>query len=225
MSHEHSANCNHDHGNHQHGPPPPPPQLPPPTEEQMALSDANFHAVPLAIDPATHMLQSPTHDMNVINALIRSLKGLPEQIPIPPPPNVFPPQRSLAINKAREDGNAAFTSGKLAEAIRMYTLAIDVAASRPLWESNNVARDELAPCLANRSAVLAAAGDWVGALCDAEACVKLKRPWPKAHFRKGKALQGLGRLVEAREAYELGLQFDPKSVDLREAYKEVLSAK
>lgn len=183
-----------------------------PTEEQMALSDANFHAVPLAIDPATQLLASPSHDVNVLNALIRSLKALPPQIPIPPPPNVVPPQRSMAINKAKEDGNIAFRKQQYAEAVRLFTLAIDVAASRPLWENNQMARDELALCLANRSAALAAVQEWVGALCDAEACVKLKRPWPKAHYRKGKALEGLGRHGEAREAYELGLQFDPRSV-------------
>lgn len=183
-----------------------------PTEEQMALSDASFKAVPLAMDPETHALASPTHDLTVLNALIRSLKGLPPQIPIPPPPNVVPPQRSMAINKAKEDGNAAFRSKNYVEAIKYFTLAIDVAASRPLWENNQLARDEMALCLANRSAALAAVQDWIGALCDAEACVKLKRPWSKAHFRKGKALQGLGRLDEAREAFDLGLEFDPRSV-------------
>lgn len=185
---------------------------PGPTEEQMALSDSTFRQVPLAMDPNSHLLASPTHDLTVLNALIRSLKGLPPQIPFPPPPNVVPPQRSLAINKAKEDGNAAFRSKNYAEAIRLFTLAIDVAASRPLWENNQMARDELALCLANRSAAFAAVGDWIGALCDAEACVKLKRPWSKAHFRKGQALQGLGREEEAREAFELGLQFDPRSV-------------
>lgn len=203
--HDHSHDHSHDH---QQGPP----SAPMPTEEQMALSDANFHSVPLAIDPNTKTLTSPTHDVNVLNALIRSLSALPPQIPIPPPPNVVPPQRSLAINKAKEDGNAAFKKKNYVDAIRMFTLAIDVAASRPLWENNQMARDELAICLANRSAALAEVGDWVGALCDAEACTKLKKPWPKAHFRKGKALQGLGRLTEAREAFELGLQFDPRSV-------------
>lgn len=178
----------------------------------MALSDATFRQVPLAMDPSTHLLASPTHDLTVLNALIRSLKGLPPQIPFPPPPNVVPPQRSLAITKAKEDGNAAFRSQKYADAIRLFTLAIDVAASRPLWENNQMARDELSLCLANRSAAFAAVGDWIGALCDAEACVKLKRPWSKAHYRKGQALRGLGREEEAREAFELGLQFDPRSV-------------
>ncbi len=184
--------------------------LPPaPTEEQMALSDATFQAVALGIDPNTGMLSSPTHDLTIINALTRSLKALPPQVPFPPPPNMVPPQRSLAITKAKEDGNAAFKKGELAEAIKMYTLAVDVAASRPLWESHQIACNELSAVLANRSAALAEVKDYISALCDAEAVIKLKRPWSKGHYRKGKALAGLGRHREAREAYEVGMQFDP----------------
>jgi translocation protein SEC72 len=182
---------------------------PAPTEEQMALSDANFQSVPLAIDPNSQLLSSPTHDMTIINALIRSLRSLPPQIPFPPPPNIVPPQRSLAVNKAKDDGNAAFKKKDMVEAIKMYTLAVDVAASRPLWEANQIAKDELSMVLANRSAAFAEVEDWIGALCDAEAVIKLKKPWSKGHYRKGKALTGLGRYKDAREAYELGMQFDP----------------
>ncbi|PWN42361.1 TPR-like protein [Ceraceosorus guamensis] len=187
------------------------PAPPEPTAEQLAFADANFQPVALGLDPESNQLSSPTHDLTVLNALIRSLQSLPPQIPIPPPPNVVPPQRSMAIQKAKEDGNAAFKKGDLTEAIRLFTLAIDVAASRPLWENNQVARDELAICFANRSAAFAEAGDWTAALADAEGVVKLKRPWSKAHFRKGKALAGLNRYAEARASYRLGLSFDPDS--------------
>lgn len=188
-----------------------PPAPPTPTAEQLAAADAGFQPVPLGMHPETHQLVSPTTDLTVLNALIRSLKALPPQMPFPPPPNVVPPQRSMAINKAKEEGNSAYRSGNLAEAIKFYTLAVDVAASRPLWETNMVARDELALCLCNRSAAFAAVEDWIGALCDADAVVKLKRPWSKGHFRKGKALVGLKRYEEARESFGLGLQFEPDS--------------
>lgn len=190
-------------------------QAPPePTEEQLAFADAGFRQVPLGFDPTTQQLQTPSaaHDLTVLNALIRSLQALPTTMPVPPPPNAVPPQRSYAIAKAKEDGNEAFKKGDMAEAIRLFTLAIDVGASRPLWENNQVARDELSVCLANRSAAFAEVGDWIGALCDAEAVVKLKKPWSKAHFRKGKALAGLERYNDARESYNLGLSFDPDSV-------------
>ena len=184
---------------------------PAPTPEQLAIADAGFEPVPLAMDPESHILQTPVPglDLTILNALIRSLKALPPNVPFPPPPNVVPPQRSMAINQAKEQGNAAFRKQDWAEAIRMYTLSVDVAASRPLWEANQIARDELTLCLANRSAAFAACGDYIGALCDADAVVKLKKPWSKGHYRKGKALQGLQRFQEARHSFEFGLQFDP----------------
>lgn len=47
------------------------------------------------------------------------------------------------------------------------------------------------------------------ALADAEVVVTLKRPWTKGHFRKARALVGLGRHEEARQALVDGLQFEP----------------
>ena len=204
----------------QHGPPAP-------TAEQIAITDAGFTLVPLALDPESHTLATavPGLDLTVLNALIRSLKGLPPNVAFPPPPNAIPPQRSMAINQAKENGNTAYRNKDWAEAIKMYTLAIDVAASRPLWEANQVARDELSLCLANRSAAFAMCQDWIGALCDAEAVTKLKKPWAKGHYRKGKALVGLERWKEAREAFELGLQFDPENKDLKTALAELPTAK
>lgn len=202
-----------------------PPQQgpPPPTAEQLAITDAGFQAVPLALDPATNTLHTPVPDLDltVLNALIRSIAGLPPNVAFPPPPNAIAPQRSMAINQAKEQGNTAYRNKDWAEAIKMYTLAIDVAASRPLWEANQVARDELSLCLANRSAAFASCEDWIGALCDAEAVTQLKKPWAKGHYRKGKALVGLERFKEAREAFELGLQFDPENKDLKQALSEL----
>ncbi len=72
-------------------------------------------------------------------------------------------------------------------------------------------REELSMVLSNRSAAHAAAGDYLSALVDADAVIQLKRPWSKGHFRKAKALVEFGRLQEAKEAIQLGLQFDPKN--------------
>lgn len=186
------------------------PSGPPPlTDEQIALSDAHFEPVELHYDEKSGTVQSPTHDMGLLNALSRSLAALPPQIAFPPPPNIVPPQRSMAINQAREQGVAAFKKGDYSDAIKFFTLAIDVAASRPLWESAQTARDELSAGLANRSAAFAAVKDWVNSLVDAEAVVQIKKPWLKGHFRKGNALVKLGRYAEARQAYQLGLQYSP----------------
>lgn len=93
----------------------------------------------------------------------------------------------------------------------MYNMAVNVAATRLPWESNNIMREELSTVLSNRSAAYVAAGDYIAALADANAVIQLKRPWSKGHFRKSKALLELGQLQEAKDAIKLGLQFEPKN--------------
>lgn len=93
----------------------------------------------------------------------------------------------------------------------MYTMAANIASTRPPWEAAIISREELSTVLSNRSASFAAMGDYVGALVDADAVIQLKRPWSKGHFRKGKALMGLGRFGEAREAVMLGAEFEPEN--------------
>lgn len=90
-------------------------------------------------------------------------------------------------------------------------MSAQIAASRFPWEAAALVRDELAIVVCNRSAAYFAAGDFIGALADADAVIQLKRPWSKGHFRKAKALLGLGLLEDARESAELGLQFEPDS--------------
>jgi translocation protein SEC72 len=61
-------------------------------------------------------------------------------------------------------------------------------------------------------------------LADAEVVVELKKPWPKGYFRKGKALQAMGRLEEAQEAVKLGLMYDANDNELNLALKDIKKA-
>lgn len=88
-------------------------------------------------------------------------------------------------------------------------MAASIAVQRPPWEIQQIMRDELSQVLSNRSAAQFEQGDLLGALVDADHVIGLKRPWSKGHFRKAKALVGMGRLQEAKVAIELGLAFEP----------------
>ena len=94
----------------------------------------------------------------------------------------------------------------------MYTTAAEITMSRPQWEASNLIKDELAMVLSNRSAAHAITNDWVSALVDADTVVQIKRPWSKGHFRKAKALQGLGKYEDAKQALSLGLSFEPANI-------------
>ncbi|KIO16939.1 hypothetical protein M407DRAFT_49854, partial [Tulasnella calospora MUT 4182] len=127
------------------------------------------------------------------------------------PPNVVHPNRSQAVQKTKEEGNTAYKQKNWLQAINFYNMSANIAASRNPWEPSALVRDEMAIVICNRSAAFAAAEDYVSALVDADVVIQLKRPWSKGHFRKAKALMGLQRYEEARDAVMLGLQFEPDS--------------
>ncbi|KAK4689780.1 translocation protein SEC72, partial [Tremellales sp. Uapishka_1] len=160
-------------------------------------------------------------DFNSLNYMHQFLRTAPSEA-VPPPPNVQPPpQRADQIKTAKEAGNTAFKAQNFPLAIQHYSKSADMALSRPPWELAAISRDETAIALCNRSAAFAFAGAWANALADAEAVIALKRPWTKGHFRKSRALVGLGRLEEARDALVDGLQFEPNDKELNNFLKEI----
>ena len=187
------------------------------------VPDSELTLLPLSLDP-TPLSPTPVKftvgetipsgfasaDLDQVNELARILLTASNpNVVFPPPPQPVVYERSKKIASAKEAGNVAFKKGQWQDAIKLYTMSADIAASRPVFEANVYARDELALALANRSAAYTSAGEYVNALVDAEAVIQLKRPWIKGHFRKGKALVAMSRFEEAREACLLGLQFDP----------------
>ncbi|GFZ49154.1 hypothetical protein JCM24511_06904 [Saitozyma sp. JCM 24511] len=160
-------------------------------------------------------------DYNALNFMHQFLRAAPTDA-IPPPPNVAPPpQRAEQIKAAKEAGNAAFKNQQFGPAIQHYSRSADMALSRPPWEPAAIGKDETAIALCNRSAAFAFAGSWPQALADAEAVVLLKRPWAKGHFRKARALVGLNRFEDARQAIVDGLQFEPNDKELNAFLQEI----
>ncbi|KAH8111004.1 hypothetical protein DFH11DRAFT_1616495 [Phellopilus nigrolimitatus] len=196
-----------------------------------ALIEADYKPVNLKLGPpndahafcAVHGLetcQACGVDFSGMNALAKIFVANPHLV-CPPPPQVVQPQRSQAVTKTKEDGNALFKANKLKEAVSMYNMALSVASGRLLWEPNALMREELSTVLSNRSAAYFAAGDYMSALVDAELVIQIKRPWSKGHFRKSKALVGMGRLEEASDAIKLGLAFEPTNAELQSFLEEI----
>ncbi|GJJ11099.1 hypothetical protein Clacol_005330 [Clathrus columnatus] len=199
-----------------------------PDPDAIAALDARFREVPLKLVVSEEkkgqvLVENISSDDSVnfekLNILAQQIKeACPNNGDVPPP--VPPPQmvqkniRSLAVIKAKEEGNKLYGLGKYQEAINLYTNAAKLTVSRPLWESSALIKEELAMLLSNRSAAYAIIGDWVAALADADAVINYKRPWSKGHFRKAKALQGLGEYEEAKVALALGLAFEPSNAEM-----------
>jgi len=112
---------------------------------------------------------------------------------------------------AKDRGNAAYSAGNIDQAIKEFTVAIELDPTDAVFWSN-------------RSMCYASKNDFPLALQDAQKCIDLRPDWPKAYSRAGLALYKLGRFTEAKEVYEKGLKIAPNDANLKEGLEETNNA-
>ncbi|KAF7124771.1 hypothetical protein RHSIM_Rhsim12G0211500 [Rhododendron simsii] len=112
-------------------------------------------------------------------------------------------------DEAKVKGNASFSAGNYADAIRHYTEAIDLSPDNHVLYSN-------------RSAAYASRNQYTEALFDAKKTIKLKPDWPKAFSRLGAAHLGLQNYSDAVSAYKKGLELDPANQVLQAGLREAV---
>jgi translocation protein SEC72 len=185
-----------------------------------------FTLLPIHLDPTSKAVISTSksralnEELTTLNNLHRSLLKLDS--PIPPPPIPVNPKLSGQITKLRESGNTEFRKGKHADAIRCYSLGLQMALQRPLWEPSGLVRDEVAGLYANRAQAHMAKSSWAEGSIDAEASVDAKKAGnSKAWWRKAKCLMEMGRLDEAKEWVGRGLEMEGNEADLVALLKEI----
>ncbi|KAL3419446.1 tetratricopeptide [Phlyctema vagabunda] len=186
----------------------------------------SFTTLPVRMDPASKAITTTSssralnEELATLNALHRSLLTL--EGPVPPPPMPVNPKRTANITKLRESGNDSFRKAKHADAIKMYTLGLQMALTRPPWEPSGLVRDEVSGLYANRAQAHMALQNWVEGAIDAEASVECKPVGnAKAWWRRGKCLMEMGRWEEAKEWVGRGLEFEGSESDLVGLLKEI----
>ncbi|KAK1770730.1 TPR-like protein [Phialemonium atrogriseum] len=194
------------------------------------MSDLDtFTLLPLKIDPQSKAISShgPSTkaldaELTSLNALHRALLGLEASQTVPPPPVPVNPKRSANVAKLRESGNGEFRRGRFAEAIKFYTLGLQMALTRPAWEPGQLVREEVAQLYGNRAQAHMALQGWAEGAVDAEASVEAKRAGnAKAWWRRGRCLMEMGRLGEAREWVGRGLEMEGEEKELVELAREI----
>ncbi|CAK7203729.1 hypothetical protein SEUCBS139899_006475 [Sporothrix eucalyptigena] len=180
-----------------------------------------FTFYPLRIDPKTKALEStePTRaldaELTAVNQLHRALLSIENGAPVPPPPIPVNPKRTANVNKLRDSGNAEFRKGRYADAIKFYSLGLQMALTRPVWEPPQLVHEEVATLFANRAQAHMATQGWAEGAVDAEASVEAKKTGnAKAWWRRGKCLLEMGRLEEAQEWVRRGLEMEGEEHDL-----------
>lgn len=193
------------------------------------MSDlTHFDLLPLQMDPQSKAIttlqpsRALTAELAALNTLHRSLLAVETPNGAPPPPVPVNPKRTANVTKLRDSGNAEYRKGKYADAIRFYSLGVQMAMTRPLWEPAAFVREEVAGLLANRAQAHMALGNWPEGGVDANASVEAK--WQgnaKAWWRKGKCLMEMGRWEEAREWVKKGLEVEGDEAELAAMLKEI----
>ncbi|KAF2404687.1 hypothetical protein EJ06DRAFT_541154 [Trichodelitschia bisporula] len=198
----------------------------PTTSSKMDLE--TFEQLPLTLDPQTkaissaHLSPDLARELQTLNQLHRTLLTVDGPHGVPPPPIPVNPKRSANISKLRETGNTHYRKAAYADAIRMYSLGIDMALGRPAWEPAGLVREELSALYANRAQAHMAGQNWPEGAVDAQCSVELKKVQnSKAWWRRGKCLIEMGRLEEAREWLAEAVEFEGSEGDLVELLGEV----
>ena len=195
-----------------------------------ALIDQDFRPVALTLGNDNNMAFCEPHKLEKceecdvdyinLNRLSMILANNPTLL-CPPPANVVTQRITQIVTATKDEGNSLFKSANHPAAVNRYTAAASIASSRPPWEANQFMREELSTVMSNRSAAYFEAHDYISALADAELVISIRRNWSKGHFRKAKALLGLGRLREAADAVSLGLSFEPTNAELSAFLAEI----
>ncbi|TQV91544.1 hypothetical protein V2A60_008487 [Cordyceps javanica] len=157
-----------------------------------------------------------------LNELHRAMLALETPGQVPPPPIPVNPKRTAQVTKLRDNGNGEYRKQRYEEAVRHYTLGIQMALARPLWEPSALAREEVAGLLANRAQAHMALLAWPEGAVDALASVEARRLGnAKAWWRRGRCLYEMARLDEAREWVKEGLEVEGEEADLVSLLKEI----
>ena len=200
----------------------------------MATDPDTFELLPLSIDPQTKAVSLASQqqdskladELATLNTTHRAFQTLdPPSLLAPPPPTPVKPQRTHNINRLRESALTALKRQQQSssdtivpanqnDAIRFFTLAVEMATQRPGWEPAGLLREELSSLYNQRAnAYLTSARSPADALIDAKLSLECKKSSnPAAWVRGTRALKEMGRLVEAREWAEQGIDVEDGAV-------------
>ncbi|KAH7311529.1 hypothetical protein B0I35DRAFT_65632 [Stachybotrys elegans] len=188
----------------------------------------HFDLLPIRMDPQSKAIEATTSsralaaELEQLNSLHRALLSLETPMGVPPPPVPVNPKRTANVTKLRDNGNAEYRKGRYAEAVKLYTLGLQMALTRPLWEPTTLVREEAAGLLANRAQAHMALQNWPEGAVDAESSVELRIMGnAKAWWRRGKCLMEMARLDEARNWVKRALEVEGEEADLVALLKEV----
>ena len=102
----------------------------------------------------------------------------------------------------KEAGNKAFINQNYPEAVKQYTLAIEITLEKP----NHV-------YFSNRANAYLEMNLFEECIADCNQAISIEASFVKPYYRKAKALIGQSKLVEAMETLKDAITLDPENQD------------
>lgn len=112
--------------------------------------------------------------------------------------------KGCSADDCKDLGNKMLQTGKVADAVWLYSLGLEKRPGCHVLHSN-------------RSAAHARVGEWAKALADADECVSHNPAWARGYSRRASALEGLGKLDEAIAAHEKVLDIEANNTASQQA--------
>jgi hypothetical protein len=179
-------------------------------------------AAAMAIDKAEDMIRLTNKHGEVIKAIPK-----PETVPAQDDDAVEEIYASMTKDEIRtivdecehnkRRGNEAFEAGEYAQAILLYSLALDKADELPDKDGGGKSLFPRHILLCNRSACFLKLGEHEKAFADATRAQSLEPTFVKALFRRGLALHALGRYAEALPILGEAHKMEPKNQQIKQA--------
>ncbi|KAF5093504.1 hypothetical protein D0Z03_002385 [Geotrichum reessii] len=117
---------------------------------------------------------------------------------VPPPSNQINTNLSKQVEKMRETGLRESKADKNPEAIRLLSMALEMALKRSLWESSQFQMTQVAMILDSRCDVYIKLNKWAEAFADVQLLATLQPNEWSNFYRKARCLRRIERYAEAR---------------------------
>ncbi|ODQ79392.1 hypothetical protein BABINDRAFT_142116 [Babjeviella inositovora NRRL Y-12698] len=182
----------------------------------------------ISFDPAQQYEDDDEEFLDRVKLEIKQLNVLVDDIvshgslPTPPTPDTTNKQLTTLIKKMYDGGVKSFKAEKYPDAVKQFSLGIEMVSRRAKFESFQQTLPELNLFLMSRTDSYLKTKEYLKAFNDADLLLSIVPNVPENYLRKGVACYFLGNYEASKAEYERGLAFDPKNVRLQNELKVVI---
>lgn len=161
-------------------------------------------------------------EIKQLNTLASELISSNSDVPPPPVKELYNRQLSALSKKLFDSGSKSFKEKKFADAVKQFSLCIEMNHRRPKFESFQLTLQELIMPLMARCDSYLLSEDFINAFGDADLLCSIAANIPDNHLRRGIANFKLDNLLDAKNDFERGLLFAPDHPKLKEELAKLL---